>query len=54
MRERIFNFSAGPAVLPVEVLETVRDNLLNYKGTGLVIMEMSHWGAELEGIMADA
>ena len=54
MRDRIFNFSAGPAVLPIEVLETVRDNLLNYRGTGLGIMEMSHRGADFEGILADA
>ncbi len=39
---RVYNFSAGPAVLPVEVLETARDEMLNYKNSGLSVMEMSH------------
>jgi phosphoserine aminotransferase len=39
---RVFNFSAGPAALPVEVLETARDELLDYRGTGMSVMEMSH------------
>lgn len=39
---RIFNFSAGPATLPEAVLEQVRDELLNYRGEGMGIMEMSH------------
>lgn len=51
---RVYNFSAGPAVLPVEVVETVRDNLLNYQGSGLGVMEMSHRGAEFEAILATA
>lgn len=41
---RIYNFSAGPGALPVEVLEEARDDLLNYKGTGMSVMEMSHRG----------
>lgn len=41
---RIYNFSAGPGALPVEVLEEARDELLNYKGTGMSVMEMSHRG----------
>lgn len=44
MSERIHNFSAGPAVLPVPVLEQVRDELLNYQGSGMSVMEMSHRG----------
>lgn len=39
---RIFNFSAGPAVLPETVLEKARDDLLNWKQTGMSVMEMSH------------
>jgi phosphoserine aminotransferase len=39
---RVFNFSAGPAALPVEVLETARQELLDYRGTGMSVMEMSH------------
>lgn len=40
--DRVFNFSAGPCTLPVEVLEEARDNLMNWKGHGLSVMEMSH------------
>ncbi len=39
---RVFNFSAGPAALPLEVLETARQELLDYRGTGMSVMEMSH------------
>lgn len=39
---RVFNFNAGPATLPVEVLEEVRDNLLDWHGRGMSVMEMSH------------
>src|SRR5689334_19156376 len=44
MTDRIFNFSAGPAVLPVEVLEEARDNLLSLGNTGIGILEHSHRG----------
>ncbi len=39
---RIFNFSAGPSTLPVEVLQEAQENLLDYQGLGLSIMEDSH------------
>ncbi|KAH7825336.1 Phosphoserine transaminase [Monocercomonoides exilis] len=39
---RSYNFSAGPATLPDEVLETARDEMMNYKGSGQSVMEMSH------------
>ena len=42
MTERIYNFSAGPAVLPLPVLEEVRDNLLSLPGVGMSILEISH------------
>lgn len=42
MYDRIYNFSAGPATMPVEVLEEIRDELLNYRGSGMSVMEMSH------------
>ncbi len=51
---RIFNFSAGPAVLPVEVLEQARDEMLNYKGSGMSVMEMSHRSEEFEAIAGRA
>src|SRR6266436_5337904 len=44
MTRRIYNFSAGPAVLPVEVLEEARENLLSLGTTGIGIMEHSHRG----------
>ncbi len=40
--ERVFNFSAGPSTLPVEVLEKAAAEMLNYDGTGESVMEMSH------------
>jgi len=40
--ERVYNFSAGPSVLPVPVLERARDEMLNYGGSGMSVMEMSH------------
>ena len=52
--DRIFNFSAGPATLPLEVLETARDELVNWHGSGMSVMEMSHRGKEYMSIQADA
>jgi len=42
--ERIFNFSAGPSMLPLPVLEEAAAELTNYRGTGMSVMEMSHRG----------
>ncbi len=52
--ERIFNFSAGPAALPLEVLEQARDELVNWRGCGMSVMEMSHRGKEYMSIQAEA
>ena len=41
-RDQVFNFSAGPSVLPESALEEARRDLLNYKGSGMSVMEMSH------------
>lgn len=54
IENRIYNFSAGPAILPDEVLVKVRDNLLNYNKSGLGIMEMSHRGREFTEIIEGA
>lgn len=54
MDNRVYNFSAGPSMLPVKVLEEVRDDLLDYKGTGESVMEMSHRSKEFMGIMEAA
>nr|WP_237392702.1 3-phosphoserine/phosphohydroxythreonine transaminase [Steroidobacter denitrificans] len=51
---RVFNFSAGPAVLPLEVLEQARDEMLDWHGTGMSVMEMSHRGKAFVSIAAQA
>jgi len=51
---RIFNFSAGPAVLPEAVLQQAKDELLDWHGSGTSVMEMSHRGKEFMGIAAKA
>ena len=51
---RIINFSAGPAVLPEEVLARAGDEMLDWRGTGMCVMEMSHRGKEFISIAAEA
>ncbi len=51
---RAFNFSAGPAVLPLEVLEEAQKELVDYKGTGMSVMEMSHRGKDYDAIHQEA
>ena len=51
---RVFNFSAGPAVLPLPVLEHAQKNLLNFQGSGLGILEMSHRGKLFEDLLDTA
>ena len=51
---RIYNFSAGPAVLPLEVLQEAQKELVNYKGSGMSVMEMSHRGKEYDAIHQEA
>src|SRR5512135_1215187 len=51
---RVHNFGAGPAVLPLPVLERVRAELLDYAGSGMSVMEMSHRSAAFEGIIRKA
>ncbi len=51
---RVHNFSAGPAVLPEEVLKEAQEELLSYQGIGLSVLEMSHRSAEFKEIMEDA
>ena len=51
---RLYNFAAGPAVLPVEVLEEAQADLLNWKGSGTSVMEMSHRGKEFSKIIQQA
>lgn len=51
---RVYNFSAGPAVLPEEVLKEAAEEMLDYKGTGMSVMEMSHRSKAFEEIIQDA
>jgi len=51
---RIFNFSAGPAMLPAEVLSRAGDEITDWHGSGMSVMEMSHRGKEFMGIAAEA
>lgn len=51
---RVYNFSAGPAVLPAEVLQQAADEMLSWQGSGMSVMEMSHRGKEFGEIYAQA
>ncbi len=51
---RVYNFSAGPAVLPEEVLKEAADEMLDYKGSGMSVMEMSHRSKVYDGIIKEA
>ena len=51
---RVYNFSAGPAVLPEEVLREAAEEMLDYKGTGMSVMEMSHRSKAYETIIKEA
>lgn len=51
---RIFNFSAGPAMLPAEVLQEAADEMLDYRGSGMSVMEMSHRSKEYGDIITEA
>ena len=52
--DRVFNFSAGPAALPLDVLQLAQQELVNWHGSGMSVMEMSHRGKEYMSIQADA
>jgi len=51
---RVYNFSAGPAVLPEEVLQEAAAEMLDYRGTGMSVMEMSHRSKAYQQIIEDA
>lgn len=52
--QRVYNFSAGPAMLPAEVLARAGDEMLDWHGSGMSVMEMSHRGREFMAIAAEA
>ena len=51
---RVYNFSAGPAVLPEEVLREAAAEMLDYQGTGMSVMEMSHRSKPYQRIIDEA
>jgi len=53
MAKRIFNFNAGPAALPLPVLEEIQQELLDFRGTGMSILEISHRSKPFEGVLDD-
>ena len=52
--ERVYNFSAGPSMLPETVLKEAAEEMLNYKGTGMSVMEMSHRSKAFDDIIKEA
>lgn len=52
--DRVFNFSAGPSMLPLEVLEKAASELTNYQNSGMSVMEMSHRSKEFKDIITEA
>ncbi len=52
--QRVYNFNPGPAALPLPVLEKIQDELLNYRGSGMSVMEMTHRSKEFEAILENA
>lgn len=54
MQDRIHNFNAGPAALPLPVLEEIKDSFLNFAGSGMSITEVSHRSPWFDGVINDA
>jgi phosphoserine aminotransferase len=54
MTKRVFNFNPGPAVLPLEVLQQAQSELLDFRGTGMSVMEISHRSKEFEAVIQTA
>ncbi|UCG63398.1 MAG: 3-phosphoserine/phosphohydroxythreonine transaminase [Deltaproteobacteria bacterium] len=54
MEQRIHNFNPGPATLPLPVLEEIKDNFLNFRGSGMSITEISHRSREFDEVLTDA
>lgn len=49
--QKVYNFNAGPAMLPTDVMQKIRDEFLDFKGSGMSIMEMSHRGSHFQEIL---
>ena len=52
--KRIYNFNAGPAALPLEVLEEIKDSFINFGGSGMSITEISHRSTLFDNVINDA
>jgi len=52
--DRVFNFSAGPCMMPDEVLETLKSEIMNYSSCGMSVLEMSHRSKEFVNIFNQA
>jgi phosphoserine aminotransferase len=52
--KRVYNFNPGPAALPLEVLQEAQDEMLNFRGTGMSVMEISHRSKEFENVIQTA
>ena len=52
--ERVYNFSAGPSMMPVEILQQAKEDLISYPGAGCSVMEMSHRSAAFEKLPVSA
>ena len=52
--KRAHNFNAGPSILPLPVLEQAQRELLDFKGTGMSVMEISHRSREFEAVIGEA
>ena len=54
MKERVYNFAAGPSCIPLEVLEKARDELVSFGDSGMSVMEMTHRGKDFAAIFSHA
>ena len=54
MSHRVYNFGAGPAMLPLPVMEKIRDEFLDYNGMGTSVIEISHRSKEFQAIQDEA
>ncbi|MGD9277105.1 MAG: aminotransferase class V-fold PLP-dependent enzyme, partial [Desulfobacterales bacterium] len=52
--DRIYNFNAGPAALPIDVLEEIKESFLNFGGSGMSITEVSHRSRWFDDVINDA
>ena len=54
MSQKVYNFGAGPAMLPVPVMERIREEFLDFQGMGVSVIEVSHRAKQFEKVLLDA